>query len=524
MPASPTESTGEADSPLIGSTVTARWRIVIWIMVLLSLVLLTTILTTRTILLSGVHHGANSQVEQEIEEFRTFAQEGLDPSTSQPFDSSARLFGVFLSRQIPEDNEVIAGIVGDQVLQIDRGDGPAGLGPEGLRASGELLRTVTESTAPAGILDSDTYGRVHWGRVLLQDGTDSDYLVVAAFTSEAESRVHSQVRVISLVAVGGLALTVIIAWLVAGQILAPVREVRQVAARIQDTDLSQRVPVRGRDDIAELALTFNSMLDRLESSYATQRRFIDDASHELRTPITVVRGQLELLDSATGEERERSLRLATTELDRMSRIVSELLTLARAERSDFVIPAPTDIADLTLEIESKAHALGERDWLVADIAEETVVLDQERIVQAMLQYASNAVDHTEDGSRIMLGSHIHDTSQGRILRLWISDQGPGLSADQAEQIFDRFSRGSAGSDRNRGGAGLGLSIVTAIANAHHGSAWVNSQPGAGATFGLDIPIHPATTDGTTPTGTATVTDHTDPLIPRITDTTTKEQR
>ncbi|WP_295628630.1 cell wall metabolism sensor histidine kinase WalK [uncultured Corynebacterium sp.] len=473
--------------PLVGSKLSARWRIVTWIMVLLGIVLFTIILTTRTIMLSEVEEGANRQVEQEAEEFRRFAVEGVDPETGEPFTSSTRLFEVFLSRQIPEDDEIIAGIVGDRVLQIERGSGPAGIGADGLTADGELLAAIAESGDASGILESDAYGRVHWGRVALTGGAESDHLVVAAFTSAAREGVHHQVRIISGVAAGGLVLTLLIAWLVAGQILAPVREVRRVAARIQDTDLSRRVPVTGRDDIAELASTFNGMLDRLETSYSTQRRFIDDAGHELRTPITVIRGQLELLEGASGEERERSIRLATTELDRMSRIVSELLTLARAERSDFVVPAPVDVADLTLELESKAQALGDREWLVEEIAETSAVVDAERVTQAMLQIASNAVDHTAEGSAIRIGSRVTGQGDERLLRLWITDDGPGLSIHDANHVFDRFSRGSAGAKRNKGGAGLGLSIVKAIADAHRGSAWVTSKEGEGATFGLELP-------------------------------------
>lgn len=492
MAAAAGKAADRPDEPVVGSRFSARWRIVTWIMVLLGIVLFTIILTTRTIMLSEVEAGANAQVEQEVEEFRRFAVEGADPETGQPFESSTRLFEVFLSRQIPEADEVIAGIVGDQVLQIERGTGPDGMDPGGLAGDGELLRAIRESDEPSGIFESDAYGRVHWGQVALTGGPDPDHLVVAAFTAAERAEVHHQVRVISGVAVGGLLLTLLIAWLVAGQILAPVREVRRVAARIQDTDLSRRVPVTGRDDIAELALTFNGMLDRLETSYATQRRFIDDAGHELRTPITVIRGQLELLEGASGEERERSINLATTELDRMSRIVSELLTLARAERSDFVVPGPVDVADLTLELESKAQALGDREWLVEEIAETTATVDGERVMQAMLQIASNAVDHTAEGSALRIGSRVTGSGADRLLRLWITDDGPGLSARDARHVFDRFSRGTGGgAKRNKGGAGLGLSIVKAIADAHRGSAWVTSKEGEGATFGLELPAGPA---------------------------------
>lgn len=122
-----------------------------------------------------------------------------------------------------------------------------------------------------------------------------------------------------------------IGWAVAGRILAPVRPVRRAAAQLTEQDLTRRIPVQGRDDIALLAETFNAMLDRLERAFAAQRQFVDDAGHELRTPITIVRGHLELMGDDPAEQAE-TIRLVTDELDRMSRIVEDLLLLAKAER------------------------------------------------------------------------------------------------------------------------------------------------------------------------------------------------
>ena len=159
----------------------------------------------------------------------------------------------------------------------------------------------------------------------------------------------------------------------------------------------------GRDEIGALAETFNEMLDRIESAYTTQRQFVDDAGHELRTPITVVRGHLELLPDDP-EERAKTLALVDSELVRMGRIVSDLLMLAKAEQPDFVVGRSVDVAALVLDIESKVQALGDRRWLLMEVAEGHAVLDPERVTQAILQLASNAVAHTEDGSTIRLGS------------------------------------------------------------------------------------------------------------------------
>ncbi|WP_448852119.1 ATP-binding protein [Corynebacterium sp. 335C] len=470
------------DEAVRPSRFTARWRIVLWFLVLLGVVLGAVILMARSVLMSEVGDSANQEIEQEIGEFRRYAAEGRDPVTAEPFEDAARLFEVYLSRQLPADDQVILGVVGDQVLQIDRGADINAMHP-----SGEVLAPILADPAPSGILDDVPGGPVHWGRVALTDAPESDHLVVAVFTGGARGQVDHQMRIIAAVGGGGMLLALLISWLVAGQILRPIREVRQVAEQIQETDLTKRVPVHGDDDVADLSRTVNSMLDRVEAAYAGQRLFVDNAGHELRTPITVIRGQLELFDGADEEQRAVSRQLITTELDRMSRMVTELLTLAKADRDDFVRREPADVADMTLEIEQKAQSLGDRDWLVADVADDVAVVDPQRIVQAMLQFASNAVDHTAEGSRILIGSSVTGHGGDRRLRMWVTDDGPGIDPDEATTIFGRFARGAEGSDRNKGGAGLGLSIVRAITDAHGGHAWVRSAPGRGATFGIDVP-------------------------------------
>lgn len=134
-------------------------------------------------------------------------------------------------------------------------------------------------------------------------------------------------------AVASLLLTVFISYIVAGQILRPIRQMRAAAEEIGEDDLARRIPVSGRDDIAELAVTVNTMLDRVERAFAAQRRFVDDASHELRTPVSIIRGQLEVLPEDPQGRRE-AIAIATDELDRMSRTVTDLLSLAQAERPD----------------------------------------------------------------------------------------------------------------------------------------------------------------------------------------------
>lgn len=501
---------GLSAKPLGGSAVSARWRIVGWIVLTTALALAALIVTVRSLLMAGVDQDANEDVVQEVQEFTTFAGEAVDPLTAQPYTSVDELLERYLSRQNTSASEVILGVTGNQVLHL----GPFGRGNNDeyrLSADTALLQQLREDPAASGVRETPA-GPMRWGKVDVQAGVEDGTLIVAGFPRRGYEQVQETVTVIFFVALGGLLLTAGIAWLVAGQILRPIRDVRRVAAEITESDLTARVPVQGRDDVAALAVTFNDMLDRLEQAYLTQRRFIDDASHELRTPITVIRGHLELIDDDP-VSRAATLSLVDGELSRMARIVADLLLLVKAERPDFVQPAPTDVAELMLNLEAKMQALGNRRWLLMEVAEGTVSLDSQRITQAVLQLGANAVQYTPEDTDIRLGSAFEGVGKARQLRIWVQDSGPGVTEDEAAVIFERFEHGSANilpADRlrtngERGGAGLGLSIVRAIADGHHGSAWVRSEPGRGATFGLllpapeEAPNHPG---GTRPHGTS----------------------
>lgn len=493
-----TRTTDDADGPRTAESVgvrqrpalSARWRITAWIMLTTFLLLAVVFVVTRNLLLRDVDSRANHDVAQEASEFRTFAAEGVDPTTTEPFTSVSRLLEVFLSRQSAGQGEVMAGVVGDtEILELPGNAWPAaGEGPR-------VLDELRAQTGPAGVLMTD-HGEIRWGKVDLEPvgaspadpaAAQPGTFIVGIYTDPGRELVDRTMRVLAIVGLAGMIVTTGVAYLVAGRILAPVRSVRVVAAEISENDLTARVPVIGRDDVAALAQTFNAMLDRIEDAYTTQRQFVDDAGHELRTPITVVRGHLELLPDDP-EERRKTLDLVDSELGRMGRIVGDLLLLAKSEQPDFVVARTADAAQLMLDIESKVQPLGDRQWLLMEVAEGTCTVDHERITQAMLQYASNAVRHTHDGSVIQLGSRFAGAGTQRHLSIWITDDGPGIEQEDAARIFERFQRGrSASAPEHSAGAGLGLAIVRAIADAHHGVAWVRSIPGHGATFGIDVP-------------------------------------
>jgi signal transduction histidine kinase len=440
--------------------------------------------TTRSLLLRDIDERIDRLLAQETVEFAQFERRGVDPATGRGFDDPRRLLAVFLERQYADPDEELIGLVGRP------GAAPAQITQPRtvpvrlpLHRDADARARIFASPAATGTLRRPA-GEVRWAKVsVVRRGGEPTAALVVAFHPQRERALADDVYEIMLAMSGvALVLTVGIGWVVAGRILAPVRLVRTTAAALTERDLTRRIPVSGNDDIAALAETFNAMLDRLERAFAAQREFVDDAGHELRTPITIVRGHLEVMGDDPAE-REETMRLVSDELDRMSRIVEDLLLLAKAERPDFVRTGPVQLGELTADIFVKARALGARDWLLAGVADREVALDAQRVTQAMVQLAQNAVQHTAPGQRIAIGSR----AAGASVELFVADSGPGVQEEDAEVIFERFRRGTARRGGRGSGAGLGLAIVRAIAEGHPGGrVEVRPTEGGGATFVLVV--------------------------------------
>ncbi|MQA05638.1 MAG: HAMP domain-containing protein [Streptosporangiales bacterium] len=460
--------------------VSARARILSWILLVVAVALLLSILATRAILGAGLTDRLDHELQQEVGEFRAYAEQ-------TPAADVDELMAGYLQEKLPDRYETFFSVVGTTAARRTSHDPPARLDQDEA-----LVREVAQIRTPSyGWADSSA-GRVRYAAIPVRLAGDArlGHLVVAEFYDLAAQENSATLRVLTLVGFGTLAVAGVIGWVAAGRVLAPVRLLRQTAERVRDDDLTGRIDVKGNDDIAQLARTFNHMLDRLEQGFATQRRFLDDAGHELRTPITVVRGHLELMGDDPAE-REETLALVNDELSRMRRIVEDLLLLARSDQPNFLSPTDVELADLTVGVVAKSRALGERRWGVDQVGERIVVADGQRLTQALMQLTANAVAYTEVGDGISVGSAVRD---GRVL-LWVRDTGAGLPPGDHEQLFERFTRGGGG----RGsGAGLGLAIVQSIAKAHHGVVRVDSRPGAGATFTLDLPLRESGDQPTVP--------------------------
>jgi signal transduction histidine kinase len=308
--------------------------------------------------------------------------------------------------------------------------------------------------------------------------------VVAHLLSAELRGIDEAIAIVIQVMLTVLVLTAIVGWFVAQRALEPLNLLTQAAKTVSESDLTQRIPVHGVDEISELTLRFNEMLDRLQLTFAAQRDFVSDAGHELRTPITIIRGHLELLGDDPTEQRE-TLDLVTDELDRMSRFVDDLLLLARAEQPNFLRMEMVNVAPLAEELFAKAKALGDRQWRLENHAKGWIVGDRQRLTQAVMNLAQNATQHTQPSDTITLGTALDRDK----VRFWVRDTGRGIPQAEQARIFERFARSST-SRRRSEGAGLGLAIVRAIAQAHGGTVELVSQPDQGATFTLVIPVDP----------------------------------
>lgn len=466
-----------------GARTSLRTRIVLPMILMAALTLAASGAIVATIQYREIHSTMDQHLTRTRDELRLLADEGVDPGTGQPFAGPSELLRTYLMRTVVGEAEGEVAFVGGDVKWVASSDVTLRL--EGDPQLVDAVRTLAlgdEIVIRSLQTDQRDY-RVLVAPVVFPTGQGA--LVHVFDVDLTFQQLRNTMLVYATVAVAMLAVASLIAWPLVGRLLRPIDELRVAADSIDEGDLTTRVPVTGRHELAALSATINRMLDRVQRSVEAQRRLLDDVGHELRTPITVVRGHLELVDVADPDDVVQTRELAIDELDRMGALVGDLLVLAKAGQADFVVPRWSDLAALTDRNFEKARTLGERNWRLEEVADVEAWVDPTRITQAWLQLAANAVKYSETGSVIALGSRLH---RG-VARLWVRDSGIGIAADQLARVRERFARAPEASTHAQG-AGLGLSIVESILAAHHGRLEIESTPGAGSTFTMILPLAP----------------------------------
>ena len=329
-------------------------------------------------------------------------------------------------------------------------------------------------------------------RASIEPDRPHQILFVASSLSGVESTLHRLILVEAIATAAVLAALAAVGLWVVRLGLRPLREIELTAAAITAGDLSQRVDHPDpQTEVGRVGSALNTMLDRIETSDRRLRRFIADASHELRTPLAAVRAYAELFSRGAAsrpEDLERSMSGITREAERMSLLVDDLLLLARLDEGRPLERKSVDLAAVVGQAVDAARVVEPDRPIELAIEPTTVIGDEVRLRQVLDNLLANARAHTPAGTPVSVRLS-HAESRATLV---VADRGPGLTEEQAARIFERFYRADSSRARASGGAGLGLSIVAAVTEAHGGTVEARPTPGGGATFTVALPLDEAT--------------------------------
>lgn len=342
---------------------------------------------------------------------------------------------------------------------------------------------VTQKVSVAGV----TY-YIH-DRMLTQDGLEGLWLRGTVSEEQGSSQLSSIANMSFYLLPGLLVLAVFGGYLIAGRTLRPIREIEEAAAQIsRDKDLKKRIELSpGKDELHQLAGTFNEMFEKLDETIESERQFTSDVSHELRTPVSVIMAQCEysLEEERTPEEYEAALRIIKRQSGKMSRLIGDMLDFIRLERkTDSYTRETVDFSELVTSVSEDMALLRERDISLSFEAEPGICVNGNRILLARLltNLIGNAYRYGRENGNIKVSLK----ADGEDALLSVSDDGIGIAAEQQERIFNRFYQ--VESSRGGSGMGLGLAMVREIAHFHGGEIGVKSELGKGSDFTLSIKI------------------------------------
>jgi two-component system, OmpR family, sensor kinase len=420
-----------------------------------------------------------------VRELGRLHSEGRDPTTGEPFESLTSFFAVYLDRNVPNLSEAVFTYVEGSPHGSHMGRYPL----DDLGVDGPVPWAALANSGHPGEEQTGTYrtdlGEGYYLAHPITVGDESGLFVVVDLPA-AEHEFISALRSYSLIAsLLVMILATAVAWPIAGRVLKPVRQVAETARAISSSDLSRRVEVDTIGEAADMAVAVNAMLDRLQGVLESQREFMRVAGHELRDPVTIGLGHLDLLRAATDDPSTRAtLDLVLDELTRMGRIVTDLQVLAADQQQDFLRPEDVDLTTLTHELIAKASQMApDRVWTLDRSADGDVRADRHRITEAVMNLVHNSVNATSPADTIAIGT----SRVGPSWRLWVRDTGVGIEPDP--ELFEPGRRGPDSRRRYRG-SGLGLATVRLVAEAHGGTVELRSTPGVGTTVTLDLPTSP----------------------------------
>jgi signal transduction histidine kinase len=458
-----------------------RPKLLAWYFLLAAGTTLVSLHATRQIFCNSVKVRSQESVNQQVEQFQLMAQKnrfkGNTAARTLPV-----LFDRLLSSYSPVPNEYILMFVGPDLYQSS-----VSL-PKDLVDVPTLDRWKQKAQPQQGSLTTPTQQHLSYAVEPVALGGQTGHMVAIYNASAEFQAIDQSIDRITQIALITLGFGLVLAWITIGKILAPLKLLTHTAQSITESDMTRRIPMKGEDEIAELGTRFNEMLDRLQEAFDSQKEFLKDASHELRTPITVIQGHLETLQYAPPQQQSATLALVMDELDRMTRLVNDLLLLAKADHPHFLHLRSEELDWLTEELYLKARSMATRNWQLESKGLSPILVDRQRLTQAVMNLVQNAIRHTPESGFITLGSAVKQD----YAYLWVRDTGEGIALEDRSRIFERFARATK-HNATVEGHGLGLSIVQAIAQAHGGWIELSSRIGDGSTFTLVLPLTPPDT-------------------------------
>jgi heavy metal sensor kinase len=333
-----------------------------------------------------------------------------------------------------------------------------------------------------------------YSRTLTSAGKPVAVIQVGESLATLKTLLHQLVAALLVVGVLVLGCCALLSYWLSGRSFAPMKRLAETARKIQGGDLHQRVPVPAvRDEVQYLAVTLNAMLDSLEQSFSRQRRFVADASHELRTPVAVIRQKAEvaLRRPRSQDDYCRVLHSIHAESERLSHLISDLLALARGDEGQARLECEAVRLDKLVEsVAAQAEGLAEERGITLSLevpGPVTVIGDEARLIQVIINLVDNALRYTNGGGQVLLSLQATEAAAQLVVR----DTGVGIAPEHLSHIFERFYRADPSRTRTGGsGTGLGLALVEWIVRMHGGSVGVRSQVGHGSTFTVTLPLTP----------------------------------
>lgn len=460
-----------------------RWRLTLWFSSLLGLTLAA--LGLLAYVVAG--HRLVGEVDDRLQQLANQVHRDLNIPQQEEFD----LFSIAPSRLVPASSEFAAPGLYVQILD-ERGAVVAtspNLREEQLPTQPSMVWEGLKGRATVATLISASGEEVRVRTIPMIHG---DSIIGLIQVGQSLHHVNQTLRWLGLPLGAGVlamwSLAVLVGRVLSGRALQPVSAITETAASIAATgDFGERIAYTGpQDEIGRLAATFNRMIDRLESTFQAQKKFIADSSHELGTPIAVIRGNADLLGRPLPpEEAGESLRAIRSEAARMERIVSDLLEMAELDLAEGDGAQPVRLDQLAREVCAFARPVASgKELFLPKLESVTVAGNPDRLRELLLNLVDNAIKYTLDGGRIALSVR----RDGPWAEVAVSDTGIGIPVEEQEKIFDRFYRVDKARSRAGGGTGLGLAIARAIVEGHGGRISVASELGRGSTFLVRLPV------------------------------------